>query len=1470
MTNKTFKKSVALIVSAFVLLSAILPNFARLTVYAAALVVGCPGYSAYHLAFMDGRPGEWRGPVDLRRAQFFLPVAGGNRHDHINQGITVPRPVANFRVTRTNPTATPSIEQLEQLLPGFATIRAAASVVSGDQSTIGSVSVSSNNGHFAVGTQGTPFPGYSRPPIIVANVGETLTFGDEGTALSGWQYRVPNASGIRHGIYHIHAYRSHHNHPPGRSDWFNFGGEHAGLMSAPNIQLTEADIGTHLITYRVADWYGDAYNMFYGGGIGAVGGHGNWSQDGNHATFREGEHANSSTPGGRLDVFAAIILVVPPELEEGGIRVIKTCALTGDRLPGTGFHIYNAENQFVASGFTNNNGEWIYTGLIPGWYRVTEVIPPHGFLLSEESSQLVEVSANAVGNVDVLFENEPDLPPEIITQTPPGTLERMEWDNQPLAFAEVKQGTFSDNRSTEAWEAMAGTPTTETLYINAGGTNVYIDIVAHYRVDALQRRFTARAVPACSGGGCDPCAIITPYGIICGCTCGATAHWSSDRHYVRYTYIYSIGFREAQRALLSNSEIFVNGTEIVDISGSIQVNGQRSLIPYRAGGTSHNFGAMDGNVEYSRSSGGHPCGAPFQRIARDLLDRMLEDRDPYLFVQSESLVITIDGISHEVIRQNKITTIDREEEDGRVKIFGTPYDPSEHFQNDGETPLDTTREVFLPITQNWCRYTHIEKIGYNGMHNAGAGRNNGLRFYRSGIAPPLHQVNGMFHFHNLQNQNVMEYNSNMQTLIPNPFNTPARTNQPQELPITLQYTNWRLGGAQADRLGPNPIIFHNPVSAQQIWARDIPESVLQDQRIESGNFGITPFSGARDSAAPTRHYIDYVFSLVFGNTGAFGNAGDTNVSQTYFGFSAAGGSSAVGQRGLLNPITQRGGSSSWGFTGDYTPPNTQRSVANGSNAKGLDTSIWVNSKFVKFSIDVRWVYGGDVTGNFYPAGTWIRLYNDGYQAIAGDPSEFAFHITSNVRDSTRVRYYYLVEAINVPAHLRGNPEALWASSQQIVNSLRGSHGYIGIGGTPAEGGFSARHSAGNMTGQDIIGRIGNVIVDDSSDPRWGTTFWNESANWLIPNLVRQPDTNTPVSRYFSISYGMFEENNEIAPMNPNHPRFNDRWGGLNQFHNAEGRLGDLPVMRGDNITPGMHNQTIKMGYQIQFSVQTLGDHDGEMHVIPDFALVGNFAPLTGLPQIGDRFALFAPETQVGNVIYREFWNTGMNPYNYVPGYRHVLSHSLASPRAKINEHERQTGSFQLANATSPVYLGTPSFIRIPRELRTFIGSNNTHGHVLPGGVQGMHGQPGFSRNDNDATYNNAQRWHGRFSLPSGTLVGVRLPGSDANSEVHMVPKTFDQYIAVYMTFRTWNGEGALWDLTTLTNSMDNPVSTNGMPDFQVEIPPFTPAHPNLPDGVIIAPEVFWPPHRPRRPRVPIAIIDYSNDSSTDAAIVGTH
>ena len=125
-----------------------------------------------------------------------------------------------------------------------------------------------------------------------------------------------------------------------------------------------------------------------------------------------------------------------------------------------------------------------------------------------------------------------------------------------------------------------------------------------------------------------------------------------------------------------------------------------------------------------------------------------------------------------------------------------------------------------------------------------------------------------------------------------------------------------------------------------------------------------------------------------------------------------------------------------GYTGTYNtafnslPRGTvyPSSIPNSAN---LNTDRWIRAKYVRLPFNAYYTstHQGAAIG-FHSANTWIRLYDQGRNAaVANDPTEFTFFITSDVPDIRNAVITYLTEAINAPEALAGNPAALAADAE---------------------------------------------------------------------------------------------------------------------------------------------------------------------------------------------------------------------------------------------------------------------------------------------------------------------------------------------------------------------------------------------------------------------------------------------------------
>ena len=86
------------------------------------------------------------------------------------------------------------------------------------------------------------------------------------------------------------------------------------------------------------------------------------------------------------------------------LKIIKTDAITGERLPGVTFTVNKADSSTLTTVTTDANGEALLAALDPGVYRVTEKSVPDGYLL-DTTPQHITLVPNKTGIVQ--FRNYP-------------------------------------------------------------------------------------------------------------------------------------------------------------------------------------------------------------------------------------------------------------------------------------------------------------------------------------------------------------------------------------------------------------------------------------------------------------------------------------------------------------------------------------------------------------------------------------------------------------------------------------------------------------------------------------------------------------------------------------------------------------------------------------------------------------------------------------------------------------------------------------------------------------------------------------------------------------------------------------------------------------------------------------------------------------------------------------------------------
>ncbi len=246
--------------------------------------------------------------------------------------------------------------------------------------------------------------------------------------------------------------------------------------------------------------------------------------------------------------------------------------------------------------------------------------------------------------------------------------------------------------------------------------------------------------------------------------------------------------------------------------------------------------------------------------------------------------------------------------------------------------------------------------------------------------------------------------------------------------------------------------------------------------------------------------------------------------------------------------------------GQVTGLSTLTTVRGKGYTDNMDTTKWTKAKRVKFSFNV--VFEGD--GKLYRAGEWIEL------PVTGTTYPYYnFYCVLANYEAKSATVEYEVEADNC----FGNNDNLYFDTNKNRHSD-----------------FTAYHGAYESSFIDVVGRIGNLVIDDTGDYRFSNFFKVpvSSDDWIIDGVVKNVNSEL--------------QNNYMA------------WGtdlrGL-AASSATGwfdTYGTQPWLRKEpvtlplspeknNILP-LKNQPMRPGYDVLMDISTIGNYRNKMQIVP--------------------------------------------------------------------------------------------------------------------------------------------------------------------------------------------------------------------------------------------------------------------------------
>lgn len=235
---------------------------------------------------------------------------------------------------------------------------------------------------------------------------------------------------------------------------------------------------------------------------------------------------------------------------------------------------------------------------------------------------------------------------------------------------------------------------------------------------------------------------------------------------------------------------------------------------------------------------------------------------------------------------------------------------------------------------------------------------------------------------------------------------------------------------------------------------------------------------------------------------------------------------------------------------------------------GMDATEWTKCKWVEFPFAV--VYDNQT---YLP---YERIYLEVPKTI------FEFYVPLHDSEMANAEVRFGSVAINAQ-----NGEELECGTNKNHNIEN-----ITYAGKPK----AHHHNADKRTYIDVVGRIGNLALNDTGDFRFSNLFKTPLSEWLVQNIVKKVD---PTKQNYIMLDGVDVRKVPIAGT-----------GVAGNTHNTRPERGSLSKILNFPLTPAKNNieplqrQPIRIGYDSYFDLTTLGNYYGNQFFDEDGTVAG--------------------------------------------------------------------------------------------------------------------------------------------------------------------------------------------------------------------------------------------------------------------------
>lgn len=487
---------------------------------------------------------------------------------------------------------------------------------------------------------------------------------------------------------------------------------------------------------------------------------------------------------------------------------------------------------------------------------------------------------------------------------------------------------------------------------------------------------------------------------------------------------------------------------------------------------------------------------------------------------------------------------------------------------------------------------------------------------------------------------------------------------------------------------------------------------------------------------------------------------------------------------------------------------------------GMDATEWTKSKWVEFPFAV-----------VYNETTYLaheRIYLEVPETIF----EFYVPLHDDEMASAEVKFGSIAINTQNGEELECGPN----KSQNIDN--------ITYAGKPK----AHHHNADKRTYIDVVGRIGNLALNDTGDFRYSNLFKQPLSEWLVQNIVKKVD---PTKQNYIMLDGVDVRKVPITST-----------GVAGNTHNTRPERGNVNKVLNFPLTPAKNNitalqrQPIRVGYDSYFDLTTLGNYYGNTitsedtgEVTTNLVLIkphyyrldldtGNYEPVDVYMDVNGNYVLIN-DNDSNTVAYSGTdanvnlnWVEEKDRRNY-SGSEVTNSNLVADANSWI----------ELPRGSSWVY-GNYNILNLTQRNRTFVGSEYTYNDKDD---WNSHKDPS-DRLPNTLAALQGQRWHFNVGLPSSAV--FVYSGQEA-SEANIKACTSGNAV-IFCALEIYS-QGEVWTLAYDGSNVNVP--------FKV-----------TPDGKTYDPYVPYPDpdKNPKGEEMPIvSIISINHSSKEDMDVIGT-